>query len=108
MNMRKRIYYESGVSIIRASKGEISPVKVNEERRKEFLKLRAEKRRIKAEKRAEKKYREARRAEFLRANGIIRESSGTAKARKNFELNRVKSDAPSITTTQSIWTVKRR
>lgn len=106
--MRKRIYYESGVSIIRSSKREISAVKVNEERRREFLKLRAEKRRIRAEKRAEKKYIEARRAELLRANGIIRESSGAAKARKSFELNRVKSNAPSITTTQSIWTVKRR
>lgn len=103
--MRKRIYYKSGVSIIRASKGEISHVKANEERRREFLKLRAEKRRIRAKKRAEKKYLEARRAEFLRANGI---SSGAARARKYNELNRVKSGAPSITTTQSVWTVKRK
>lgn len=103
--MRKRKYYESEVSIIRSSKREMSPVKDNEEKRREFLKLRAEKRRIRKEKRAEKRYLEARRAEFLRANGI---SSGSARARKYNELNRVKSAAPSITTTQSVWTVKRK
>lgn len=103
--MRKRIYFKSEVSKERSSKREMSPTSDSEDRRREFLKLRAEKRRIRKEKRAEKKYLEARRAEFLRANG---KSSGSARARKYNELNRVKSGAPSITTTQSVWTVKRK
>lgn len=52
--MRKRIYIKSEVSKECSSKREMSPTSDSEDRRREFLKLRAEKRRIRKEKRAEK------------------------------------------------------
>lgn len=103
--MVNRKYFKSKINKKRSSK-KMAPAKDCDEKRSEFLKLRAEKRRIRKEERAEQRFLEARRNEFLRANGVKRDFPGTAKARERYQLNRI--DNHSTSTVQSVWTVKRK